>query len=172
MLMDIKTFTQKSQKQLSSILNRSSFDLVDTTKFGKIGEPVSLNSNNYSPYFFKLLTGYRVDKKSTLDVKYTFFVLQPANSLKKKFLNTLVSKESGKDFDEEIISKYYEPFVPTNAEFSQLISDLEGLLEQVIYKGRGYKFMFNLVVPTADYDFALAFLEEKSVNEAFEELKD
>ena len=166
--MDIKDFTEKSQNYLSRIFFQTPHNLNDQNVFGVIVEPVKLNNVSYSPYFFKPLTGYEPNQQVKLPILYTFFVLVPPEELKDRFLGEVNKKNSGQAYDESIFGKYYLPVSPGRTDFEELISDLTNLLELNLFQGKGYKFSFHLVCPTADYNFALIFVETNSVLKAGE----
>lgn len=96
-------------------------------------------------------------------LKYPFFILVPPEDLKDKFLGEVNKKNSGQTYDENIIGQYYLPVAPGRSDFEELINDLTNLLELNLFQGKGYKFSFHLVCPTADYNFALIFVETNSV---------
>jgi len=161
--MNVKDFTEKSQNYLSKIFFQTSHNLNDQDMFGVIEEPVKLNNINYASYFFRPLTGYEPNQLIKLPVLYTFFVLVPPEDLKDKFLGELNKKNSGQSYDENIVGQYYLPVSPGHNDFEELINDLTDLLELNLFQGKGYKFSFHLVCPTADYNFALIFVETNSV---------
>ncbi|MBU4210518.1 hypothetical protein KKC08_05200 [Patescibacteria group bacterium] len=131
--------------------------------FGVIEEPVKLSGVSYSPFFFKPLTGYEPNQKDKTPVLYTFYILVPPKDLKENFLRELNKKNSGQAHDENVIGQYYLPMTPGSNDFEELIVDLTNLLEMNFFQGKGYKFSFHLVCPTADYNFALIFVETNSV---------
>ncbi|MBU1895403.1 hypothetical protein KJ641_00835 [Patescibacteria group bacterium] len=161
--MDIKDFTEKSRNYLSRFFSQSSHNLHDQNMFGVIEEPIKLNGVSYLPFFFKPLTGYEPNQKDETPVLYTFFILVPPKNLKENFLHELTKKNSGEAHNENVIGQYYLPVAPGRNDFEELINELTNLLELNLFQGKGYKFSFHLVCPTADYNFALIFVETNSV---------
>lgn len=170
--MDIKDFVQKSNNYLSRLIFKTSFNPGDQNLFGTIEEPVKLGDFEYKPYFFRSLTGYEPSQQIKLPVLYTFFILVPPRDFKEKFMAEIAKKQSGQAFDEKVVAQYYLPLVPGANDFEQLTGDLTKLLELNLFKDKGYRFSFHLVCPTADYDFALIFIETNSVLEISKHYED
>jgi hypothetical protein len=170
--MDINKFNKKSQEYLSKHFFTSSFDQNDNQQFGVIKEPVKLSGIDFQPYFFKALTGYEPNKQSNTRVLYTFYLLIPPEDIKKKFLDELAKKNSEHEYDEKIIGEYYSPMHPEQSDFKELINDLTNLSEKSLFPGKDYHFAFHLVCPTADYNFALIFVETSSIAKLSEQYED
>ena len=170
--MTMSHFTQQSQTYLAELFQQSHFDTHHTQEFGPIVEPVVLSGVSYHPYFFKPLTGYKPTSTSRTFVKYTFFLLKPPEDLKQRFIEEVEKQRAGQAFDEQVIGDYYVPVFPGASDFQALTDDLTVLLQTQLFPAKGYQFAFHLCCPTADHDFAIVFLEMKSVSQTIQDLPD
>lgn len=159
--MDFKDFYNKSGRYLSRLIYQTAFNPQEG--FGIIDESVKLNNIIYQPYFLKILTGYRPNKNCPTPILYTFFLLTPPKEMKDNFLREVEKKKKGEEIDKEIIADYYLPISPGSLDLNELTKDLKNLLELQLCKNKDYEFEFLLACPTANYDFALVFLEINSV---------
>src|SRR3989344_3994459 len=161
--MDIKQFLEKAQEYISAKIYNSSFNLQDFSQIGVIKEPYQIDDRSYQIYYLKKLTGFRPNKERPEPFLYAFFIVRPLGGEKEKFLAELKKKQDGQECDESIISHYYRPFFPAYEPFRILYENLAGMLSHDFLPGRGYEFIFQIAVPTKDYDIAIVFAEVGSL---------
>jgi hypothetical protein len=165
----------KTTQRLSAVLDQSRSylgKLFGTTSFAnnanafaRIIEPTTLSAVRYNLRLYRQLTGHPISG-SELPLKYAFGLATPVDgSIKERFIAECRKQAEGKPHDKNVITQYYLPFVPSDREMQELTSDLATLLGREAFKDKGYQFAFHLACLTADWDFALIFIEAGSVSQ-------
>lgn len=164
--MNIQKFSKQSQEYLIKLLSSNSFDLNNKDDFLEIPDPYDLNGTKYQIYVFKKLTGYLPDsEKKDEPVLYTFYILKVDQNYKENYLKEVNKMRSGQMYDKNITSSYYSNFSPSFKPFDTLTYTLGKMLEEDLFQGKNYKFIFHLASVTKDYDIALVYLNQDSINQ-------
>jgi hypothetical protein len=153
----------ESKAFLADLFMSTSFAETDEM-FGSIDEPVLLNDVRYKVRFFRALTRHPLAEGG--EVHYTFFLLNALDGVKERFLAEVEKEASGGPADNDVIGKYYAPFVPGFVEFDELRQDLTLLLGERIFANRPYRFEYLFGTVTADFEVALIFVEIGSLMRA------